>query len=389
MIRVMAFIGNLEGFSSPSLQSQVFEEIILLSKYIKQIFLVTDSVNSPYLDVPTNIKVVKLPALKIPKVYGATKIIFHCLTPLLYVKDIDVLYVRTFSPPELSAIWAAKRLSGMPSVLVLPGTRLFGSPSEARGKERFYRFFLRRALDACDRVVLYSRLMLPEIMLYHSRLDVSKVVYIHNAVNVRRFSPEGEVSARLASLKDGRKCVLYVGRVNEKKGVRDLLRAFAIVSSKLRDCMLAVAGSGDRKYVDGLVREINRAGLGGSVYFLGPVPNREMPALLRAADVIAYATREGEGIPRALLEGMACGRPVVATEVAGIPEAVIDGVTGFVVKPRDVAAFADRLYILLTDDSLRRDMGLRARRHVEAEFNYDVIIPKIAAVLRKVVSGVR
>jgi glycosyltransferase involved in cell wall biosynthesis len=280
-------------------------------------------------------------------------------------------------------------LSGIPSVLVLPGTWLFGHPSKARGKERFYRFFLRRALDACDRVVLYSRLMLPEIMLYHPKLDVSKVVYIHNAVNVRRFSPEGEVSQRLMSLKDGRKCVLYVGRVNEKKGVGDLIRAFEIVSNRQRDCVLAVAGSGDRKYVEGLVKEVSRAGLDDRVYFLGPVPNREMPALMRAADIIAYATREGEGIPRALLEGMACGKPVVATEVAGIPEAVIDGVTGFVVKPRDVAALADRLSTLLVDDSLRREMGLKARRLIESEFNYDTVIPKIASLFGEVASGGR
>jgi glycosyltransferase involved in cell wall biosynthesis len=231
--------------------------------------------------------------------------------------------------------------------------------------------------------------MLPEIMLYHPKLNVSKVVYIHNAVNVRRFSPDGEVSQRLMSLKNGRKCVLYVGRVNEKKGVRDLIRAFEIVLSKQRDCILAVAGSGDKEYVEGLVEEVGKAGLDHHVYFLGPVPNREMPALMRAADIIAYATREGEGIPRALLEGMACGKPVVATEVAGIPEAVIDGVTGFLVKPRDIAALADRLSILLMDDPLRREMGLRARKHVETEFNYDTVIPKIASLLREVASGGR
>jgi glycosyltransferase involved in cell wall biosynthesis len=341
------------------------------------------------MNIPSNTRIVKLPAIGIPKLYGATKILFFGLTPVIFKDAVDVLYVRTFSPPELMAVWTAKMLAGVPSVLVLPGTWLFGRPSEARGKERFYRFFLRRALDACDRVVLYSRLMLPEIMLYHPKLDVSKVVYIHNAVNVKRFSPEGEVSQRLMSLKEGRKCVLYVGRVNEKKGVGDLIRAFEIVSNRQRDCILAVAGSGDGKYVEGLVKEVSRAGLNDRVYFLGPVPNREMPALMRAADIIAYATREGEGIPRALLEGMACGKPVVATEVAGIPEAVIDGVTGFVVKPRDIAALADRLSILLVDDSLRREMGLKARRHVEAEFNYDTVIPKIAALLREVASDGR
>jgi glycosyltransferase involved in cell wall biosynthesis len=389
MVYAMTFIGRLEGVDAPSLHAQYFEEYVLLSRYVDGLKVVTDNVVARDATLPPNMEVIKLPAIRIPKVYGATKILFYSMAPVLRRNDVDVLYVRTFSPPELSAIWVAKTLSDMPSVLVLPGTWLFGHPSEARGKERFYRFFLRRALDACDRVVLYSRLMLPEIMLYHPKLDVSKVVYIHNAVNVRRFSPDGEVSQRLMSLKDGRKCVLYVGRVNEKKGVRDLIRAFEIVLSKQRDCILAVAGSGDKEYVEKLVKEVGKAGLGDHVYFLGPVPNSEMPALMRAADIIAYATREGEGIPRALLEGMACGKPVVATEVAGIPEAVIDGVTGFLVKPRDVAALADRLSILLMDDSLSREMGLRARRHVETEFNYDTVIPKIASLLREVASGGR
>jgi glycosyltransferase involved in cell wall biosynthesis len=385
----MTFIARLEGINSPSLLSQLFEEMIILSSNLNQTIIVTDQVFNLDMNIPSNTRIVKLPAIGIPKLYGATKILFFSLTPVIFKDAVDVLYVRTFSPPELMAVWTAKMLAGVPSVLVLPGTWLFGRPSEARGKERFYRFFLRRALDACDRVVLYSRLMLPEIMLYYPKLDVSKVVYIHNAVNVKRFSPEGEVSQRLMSLKEGRKCVLYVGRVNEKKGVGDLIRAFEIVSNRQRDCILAVAGSGDGKYVEGLVKEVSRAGLDDRVYFLGPVPNREMPALMRAADIIAYATREGEGIPRALLEGMACGKPVVATEVAGIPEAVIDGVTGFVVKPRDIAALADRLSILLVDDSLRREMGLKARRHVEAEFNYDTVIPKIAALLREVASDGR
>jgi glycosyltransferase involved in cell wall biosynthesis len=389
MLRLMTFIARLEGINSPSLLSQLFEEMIILCSNLNQTMIVTDQVSNLDMNIPSNIRIVKVPTIEIPKLYGATKILFYSLTPVIFKDAVDVLYVRTFSPPELMAVWTAKMLAGVPSVLVLPGTRLFGSLSESRRKEWFYRFFLCRALDACDRVVLYSRRMLPEIILYYPKLDVSKVVYIHNAVNVRRFSPDGEVSQRLISLKNGRKCVLYVGRVNEKKGVGDLIRAFEIVSNRQRDCVLAVAGSGDRKYVEGLVKEVSRAGLDDRVYFLGPVPNREMPALMRAADIIAYATREGEGIPRALLEGMACGKPVVATEVAGIPEAVIDGVTGFVVKPRDITALADRLSTLLVDDSLRREMGLKARKHVEAEFNYDTVIPKIAALLREVASGGR
>ena len=384
MVSVMTFIGRVEGLDAPTLHAQYFEEYLLLSRHVDHLKVVTDTVVSRRLDTPPNMEIVKLPAIRIPKVYGATKILFYGFKPVLEGDNVDVLYVRTFSPPELSAIWFSRLLAKIPSVLVLPGTRLFGHPSEARGKERFYRWFLRRALDSCEKVVLYSKLMLPEILLYHPRLDVSKVVYIHNGVNIDRFKPDGEKNLRLEALKNGRRCVLYVGRINEKKGVGDLIEAFRMISLKHNDCILALAGSGDTRYMMKLVTEIKKTNLDDKVYFLGPIPNREIPSLLRSADIVAYATREGEGIPRALLEAMACERPVVATRVAGIPEAVIDGFTGFLVEPCDTSALAERLSELLLNDALRREMGLNARLHVEKEFSYEVIVPNLAKLLHEI-----
>ena len=141
MVYAMTFIGRLEGIDAPSLHAQYFEEYVLLSRYVDGLKVVTDNVVARDATLPPNMEVIKLPAIRIPKVYGATKILFYSMAPVLRRNDVDVLYVRTFSPPELSAIWVAKTLSDMPSVLVLPGTWLFGHPSEARGKERFYRFF--------------------------------------------------------------------------------------------------------------------------------------------------------------------------------------------------------------------------------------------------------
>lgn len=384
MVSVMTFIGRVEGLDAPTLHAQYFEEYLLLSRHVDHLKVVTDTVVSRRLDTPPNMEIVKLPAIRIPKIYGATKILFYGFKPVLDRDNVDVLYVRTFSPPELSALWFGRLFSDIPSVLVLPGTWLFGHPSSAKGKERFYRWFLRRALDSCEKIVLYSRHMLPEVLLYHPKLDVSKVVYIHNAVNIVRFSPEGEKSKRLEELKRGRKCILYVGRVNEKKGVEDLVKAFRIVSTMHRDCILAIAGAGEAGYVEKLLEEVNKTGLDDSVFFLGPVPNSEIPMLYRSADVVAYASRGGEGIPRALLEGMACGLPAVATNVAGIPEAVVDGFNGFLVEPRDITTLANRLSTLIADVSLRREMGLRARRHIEEEFSLDVVVHQIAWLLEEV-----
>lgn len=383
MVKVMTFIGHLAGLSAPSLHAQYFEEYLYLSKYVESLKIVTDNIAVEKLDLPSNIEVVKVPRIPIPKVYGATKIIFYSLAPIFKRGEVDVLYVRTFSPPELNAILFSKIFVKLPSVLVLPGTRLFGHPSESRGKERFYQWFLRRALKSADKIVLYSRLMLHEIMLYYPRLDVSKVVYLHNAVNTNRFALEGGVDEHLMELKKGRKIILYVGRINEKKGVGDLVKAFVRVATEFPEAVLILAGSGPEDFIQKLSSMVARYRLGEKVLFFGPVPNSNIPALLRASDLFVYSSREGEGIPRAIIEAMACGKPVVATRVAGVPEAVIDGATGYLVEPRDIQGLAEKILYLLRNDQLATEIGKKARQHVIKEFSYEKVIPKIAEILEK------
>ena len=174
-----------------------------------------------------------------------------------------------------------------------------------------------------------------------------------------------------------------MGRVSSRKGVDDLVRAFGVAAERVEDVELVVAGSEDHGYGD-YVRSIVRVlGLEDRVRFLGPVPNQEIPDLMCGADVFAYASRGGEGIPRAILEAMACGLPVVATRVAGVPEAVREGETGFLVEAGDWRGLGRGLVRLLSDVELRERMGREARRLVEREFSYDVVIPRLVEALRE------
>src|SRR5262249_30278479 len=112
---------------------------------------------------------------------------------------------------------------------------------------------------------------------------------------------------------------------------------------------------------------------------VGMVDAGEVPSYLAAMDVLALPTYR-EGFPNVLLEAAAMERPVVATRVTGCPDAVVDGVTGTLVPPRDPAALAAALAAYVADPALRREHGRAARRHVLARFAPEAIWDAQAAV---------
>jgi len=142
--------------------------------------------------------------------------------------------------------------------------------------------------------------------------------------------------------------VLYVGRLSAEKGVRELVAA-------TRGLPLVVAGDGP------LRDEVPGA--------LGMVPHAELLRLYERAAVVACPSRR-EGFGVACLEAMAAGRPVVASSVGGLRDLVVDGVTGLLVPPGDVAALRAALEQLLADAGLRKRLGRAARERVLAEFTW-------------------
>ena len=164
--------------------------------------------------------------------------------------------------------------------------------------------------------------------------------------------------------------LLYAGRLRTRKAVAVLVEAFARLRERAPATRLRLAGDGEQR--PALEDQARRLGLGESVRFEGAVPHDRMPELYAAADVFCLPSLY-EGFPLAILEAMAAGLPVVATRVAGNPEAVEDGVHGRLVAPEDPAGLAAALLELVEDEEGRREMGRRARRRVEEEFSIERI----------------
>lgn len=207
-------------------------------------------------------------------------------------------------------------------------------------------------------------------------------------VDVDRFTPaaDGAAIRRRHGLGEA-PVVVCVSRLVARKGQDVLVEGWLQVLARHPSARLLLVGGGPDEAA--LRRAVDARGLQGSVVLTGPVDAAELPAHYAAGDVFAMPCRtrraglDVEGLGMVFLEAAACGRPVVAGTSGGAPEAVQEGVTGYVVDPRSPTAVATTLAGLLDDPDRARAMGAAGRRWVERRWSWDTIAETFADLLRK------
>lgn len=180
----------------------------------------------------------------------------------------------------------------------------------------------------------------------------SRYTIIPNGVDYERFSKADP----FPELMDGRPNVLFVGRPEKRKGLGYLIRAYPAIKSAFPDARIVVAGAGDWER-DRYHSYAQTHGL-EDILFLGWQPDAVLPALYRAADVFCSPAIGGESFGIVLLEAMAAGVPIVASDIEGYRDVVSDGKQGLLVPPRDERALAGAVCRLLQDKTTRGEMGV-------------------------------
>jgi glycogen synthase len=257
----------------------------------------------------------------------------------------------------------------------------------------------RTALEAADAIVAVSRGMRADV-LSHFSVAPHKVHVIHNGIDTEEYRRvSGRTRLGRYGIDPQRPYVLFVGRISRQKGILHLLNAIPSLDSGAQ--VVLCAGTPDEpeiaKEVEDAVRRV--AATRGQVIWIREMVDRPTAIELysHAAVFCCPSIYEPFGIIN--LEAMACGTPVVASAVGGIPEVVLHGQTGYLVpfapqpeppfEPLDPARFsrdlAEHLNRLLTDEPLRRSLGVKGRERAEAVFSWRVIARRVLELYRSLI----
>ncbi|MCX5933769.1 MAG: glycosyltransferase family 1 protein [Pseudanabaena sp. LacPavin_0818_WC45_MAG_42_6] len=206
------------------------------------------------------------------------------------------------------------------------------------------------------------------------------------------FRLTSKTQARTKLKLDSReKVILYVGRFDERKGIETLVRAFALLKERdLKNIKLMIVGGSSANMPDGAERGrieniVNELGLKDSTIFVGRIGHDVLPLYYTAADVCVIPSHY-EPFGLVAIEAMACGVPVVASNVGGLKFTIIPEETGLLVEPKDVEAFAEGIQRILFDDLWVRKMRKQASANVNQRFSWTGVAIQLSELYRHVLA---
>ena len=269
-----------------------------------------------------------------------------------------------------------------PLVSALPLTVLRYSTSVNVATFHAYRFHSREYMSLRPLLVRWFRRLHGKIAVSKPAADMVSKYFpgyyniIPNGIDTAHFSAQVEPIERF---KDGKVNILFVGRMEKRKGLQYLLAAYARMKWEYPNTRLIVVGPGK---MDAASERILGERALKDVEFMGPATYAELPRYYRTADIFCSPATGAESFGIVLLEAMASGTAVVASNIPGYATVVKDGAQGLLVEPKNDQALADALITLANSAHLRRDMGLRGRAHA-MDFSWEKVASRVMEYYRR------
>ncbi|MCM8813734.1 MAG: glycosyltransferase family 4 protein, partial [Candidatus Omnitrophica bacterium] len=305
------------------------------------------------------VRFIPLPIRTKSELSPALPVSLFFLVAALWRTPVDVVHAQTRVTQVLAFLFT--RIRRIPFVTTCHG---------------FFRANIGRRIWPCwgERVIAISDAVRKHL-LQDFRVPAKKVVFIPNGIDVDQFA----VALKTRDPQHRDRIVGIVARLSSVKGHRYLLQAMPAVLRVFPDAQLYIFGEGSMKFE--LVHLAEKLRIQERVFFLPNVSNT--PDILPEIDIFVMPSIQ-EGLGLSLLEAQACGLPVVASDVGGIPTVVKHEVTGLLAPPRDPQALAAAIIRLMSDRELAMRLGERARKDVAEKFTVARMTAQVEKVYREV-----
>jgi len=297
--------------------------------------------------------------------------VLNRLFKLLRQERIQIIHSYLFHANLLARLVA--KLAGAPIIV---------SSERTMEMEGQIRLLLNRLTSPlADRVIAVSQ-QVCDFASNRIGIPPEKLVVVYNGIETSEYQGKVDMARIHEELKvaPAHTVVGTVSRLDEAKGIRYFLQALPWVIAQHSKLIFLIVGDGSqRRELERLAQDLN---IQSQVIFAGYRP--DVVNMLAIMDVFVLSSLY-EGFPNAILEAMAMAKPVVATRVGGVPEAVEDGVTGLLVPPRDPEALAKAIIALLQDRERAKDMGRAGRERVERYFSVQRMVARTETLYEELI----
>lgn len=309
-----------------------------------------------------NVTIHYLKRLFINKLFYPILMPYDCFQILRKIRKIhpDIVHFQGTHPLySLTAVLCQRKY---PTVLTVHGIlskELNFHPDLNPFVKYFSIFFEKFALKFLKYIIVVS----PQIKEMISNTTKANILFIPNGVDLNL------IKCNNLHPQNRQNCLLFIGNLVKLKGVANLVCAISFLKTEIPDIYLYIAGSGPQE--DELKNLVNSYHLQDHIEFLGFVSGDVKNFYLNSADILVVPSL-WESLPIVVLEGMACGKPIVASNVGGIPYLIHNADNGFLVQPGAIDELSEKIYVLLHDKSLRERMGKKNLLRIQ-EFSWDKI----------------
>lgn len=301
--------------------------------------------------------------------------LFHMIKKLIKEKQIEVILAYNMIPEGIAAVRLAKKFN-LPVAFWAIGTDV----NDFAGYNKINTYLSKKTIQESNLVIAESKDLENKIRTLTSKNKSIKTFYKGIDISNFRDLPSRDVLLRKLELPSERRYILFVGRLIYDKGIYELAETFNNLVKKYSDLDLILVGEEIEK--DALIAKFTAYGILDKIHFKGITPYREIAYYMRISELLLFPTW-AEGLPNVVMEAMAIGLPVVASNVDGIPEILENRVTGLSVPPKDSEKLTEAAITMIEDDEIREKCVRNAKKLIYDKFNVKKNVLQLYDLLRK------